>query len=65
MYQWVKKFEELGENGLIDRRGKPKLELSREDKEKIEIRKLKKDNEKLRMENDFLKKLQELERGEY
>lgn len=65
VYQWVKKFEELGENGLIDRRGKPKLELSREDKEKIEIRKLKKDNEKLRMENDFLKKLQELERGEY
>jgi hypothetical protein len=29
------------------------------------MRKLKKENERLRMENDFLKKLQELERGEY
>lgn len=65
VYQWVKKFEELGGDGLIDRRGKPKLELSLEDKEKFEMRKLKKENERLRMENDFLKKLQELERREY
>lgn len=65
VYQWVKKFEELGEGGLVDRRGKGKLKLQEEDKEKIVIRKLKKDNEKLRMENDFLKKLQELERGGY
>lgn len=65
VYQWVKKFEELGEDGLIDRRGQPKLELSLEDKEKFEMRKLKKENERLRMENDFLKKLQELERREY
>src|SRR5699024_2698021 len=65
VYQWVRKFEELGEDGLIDRRGQAKLELSLEDKEKLEMRKLKKENERLRMENDFLKKLQELERGEY
>lgn len=65
VYQWVRKFEELGEDGLIDRRGKAKLELSLEDKEKIELRKLKNENERLRMENDFLKKLQELERRGY
>lgn len=65
VYQWVKKYEEFGEAGLVDRRGKAKMELSQKDKEIIEIRKLKKDNERLRMENDFLKKLQELERGEY
>src|SRR5699024_2113527 len=44
VYQWVRKFEELGEDGLIDRRGQPKLELSLEDKEKLEMRKLKKEN---------------------
>ena len=49
------------ENGLVDRRGK--IELTSKDKDQIEMRKLKKDNERLRMENDFLKKLQELERG--
>ena len=65
VYQWVRKFEELGEDGLIDRRGKAKVGLSLEDKEKIELRKLKKENERLRMENDFLKKLQELERRGY
>lgn len=65
VYQWVKKYEELGEQGLIDRRGKGKLKLSQEDKTKIEMRNLKKDNERLKMENDFLKKLQELERGEF
>ncbi|WMM26951.1 helix-turn-helix domain-containing protein [Tissierella sp. MB52-C2] len=61
VYQWVKKYEESGENGLVDRRGK--IELTSKDKDQIEMRKLKKDNERLRMENDFLKKLQELERG--
>lgn len=49
-------------NGLVDRRGKTKIELTPKDKDQIEMRKLKKDNERLRMENDFLKKLQELER---
>lgn len=62
VYQWVKKYEEFGEAGLVDRRGKKKIELSNEDKNQIEMRKLKKDNERLKMENDFLKKLQELER---
>lgn len=65
VYQWVRKFEEFGEDGLIDRRGKIKLELSLADQEKIAMRKLKKENERLRMENDFLKKLQELERRGY
>lgn len=62
VYQWVRRFEGLGEDGLIDRRGKAKVELNLDDKEKIELRKLKRENERLRMENDFLKKLQELEK---
>lgn len=65
IYQWVKKYEEFGEDGLVDRRGKAKLELNEEDKIKIDMKKLKKDNERLRMENDFLKKLQELKRRGY
>lgn len=65
VYQWVKKYEQLGKDGLVDRRGKTKLEFTQEDKEKIEIRKLIKDNERLRMENDFLKKLQEIGRRGY
>ncbi|MDY0236383.1 MAG: helix-turn-helix domain-containing protein [Gudongella sp.] len=65
VYQWVKKYEELGENGLVDRRGKAKIDFTEEDKDKIEMRKLKKDNQNLKMENDFLKKLQELERRGY
>ena len=65
VYQWVKKYEEFGDNGLVDRRGKEKLKVSQEDKIEIDMRKLKKDNERLKMENDFLKKLQELERRGY
>lgn len=64
VYRWVKKYEELGEDGLVDLRGKKKLELSQEDKIKVEMKELKKSNERLKMENDFLKKLQELERGD-
>ncbi|MGL5778762.1 transposase [Cetobacterium sp.] len=61
IYLWVKKYEEGGAGALEDRRGKHK-ELSDEDKQKIKIRKLQKEIELLKVENLFLKKLEELKR---
>jgi len=64
VYQWVKKFEVGGEDALKDRRGRSKAkdELTAEEKMQIEMKKLMADNEKLKAENAFLKKLEELER---
>lgn len=65
VYQWVQKYMEKGEQGLLDGRGRTKLES-----ELSETEKLKRDNEilqariqRLEMENDVLKKLKEIERG--
>ncbi|HEY8805151.1 MAG TPA: transposase [Clostridium sp.] len=65
VYQWVKKYESGEENALKDRRGRKKSEekLTIEDKAKLSIKKLQVENERLRAENAFLKKLEELERG--
>lgn len=63
-YQYVKKYEASGEDGLADRRGRRKSdnELTEVDQLKrdlaLERRKLK----KMEVENAFLKKLEELER---
>ena len=64
VYQWVKKFEVHGEEGLQDRRGRRKdeSELTTEEKLKLEIRRIERENERLRAENLFLKKLEEIER---
>jgi transposase-like protein len=64
VYQWVKKHEDGGDEALRDKRGKNKVEseLSPEEKVKLEMRKLEKENERLRAENEFLKKLEEIER---
>lgn len=64
VYQWVKKYETGGEEALKDKRGKKKVEaeLSPEEKAKLEMKKLERENERLRAENAFLKKLEELER---
>lgn len=64
VYQWVKKFEQSGELGLQDRRGLTKLEeeLSTEDKFRLELQRMERENERLRAENLFLKKLEEIER---
>jgi len=65
VYTWVKKFRELGEAGLEDRRGKkaaaqePRTEL---EKMKIKMAQLEHENYVLRMERDLLKKLDEMER---
>lgn len=64
MYQWVKKYEEKGLDGLLDRRGKRKPV-----EEMTELERLRKENkllmaEKRRAELEiaFLKKLEEIER---
>jgi transposase-like protein len=63
VYQWVKKYEEVGAGALQDRRGRKKAleELSESDRQKFAMKKLEYENERLRAENALLKKLQELE----
>lgn len=64
VYQWVKKYENGGEDALLDKRGKQKTEdeLSPEEKNKLEMKRLERENERLKAENQFLKKLEEIER---
>ena len=64
VYQWVKKYEVAGEEGLRDRRGRTKeeIELTAEEKLQLEIKRIERENERLRAENLFLKKLEEIER---
>ena len=64
VYSWVKKLEAAGEVGLKDRRGrtKPEAELTEEEKLKLRIQQMERENERLRAENLFLKKLEEIER---
>ena len=65
VYTWVKKFRELGEAGLEDRRGKrtavqePRTEL---EELKIKLARLEHELYMTKMERDLLKKLDELER---
>jgi transposase len=64
VYQWVRKYEAGGWEALKDHRGRSKNveELTPEEKMKLEIRRIEKENERLRAENAFLKKLEEIER---
>lgn len=67
VYTWVKKFSQLGEDGLEDRRGKriQKQEARSEIEElKIKMAKLEHELYMTKMERDLLKKLEELERGD-
>ncbi|MDF3000750.1 MAG: Mobile element protein [Bacillota bacterium] len=65
VYTWVKKFSELGEAGLEDRRGKriaaqnPRSEL---EELKIKMAQLEHELYMTKMERDLLKKVEELER---
>lgn len=67
VYQWVKKYLELGEKGLTDKRGKHKEEsqLSELEKAQREIALLKHQLELKERENIILKKLKEVERRRY
>lgn len=67
IYSWVKKFKESGVQGLEDRRGKKRLvsEMSEVEQLRAENRLLKKQAERLELENIVLKKRKELERGRF
>lgn len=63
VYSWVNKFKELGPEGLSDGRGrkKPESELTDLEKLKLENERLQAKNKYLEMENEALKKLEEVE----
>lgn len=63
VYQWVKKYEEQGEEGLTDKRGKRKEEAQLSELEKLqrENERLKRQLELKERENYVLKKLKEIE----
>lgn len=65
VYTWVKKFSEMGEAGLEDRRGQRahrQEPRTAEEEYKAKIAQLEHENYMLKMERDLLKKLKELER---
>jgi transposase len=64
VYTWVRKYKEKGYESLFDRRGKRKTpeELSESEKFAAQLKLLEAENRRLKMENDFLKKLDEVER---
>lgn len=67
VYTWVKRFSELGEAGLEDRRGQRTAQQSprtAEEELKARIAQLEHENYMLKMERDLLKKVKELERGD-
>ena len=64
VYGWIKKYDTGGAEALVDRRGrtKPEDELSEEEKLKRRIQQMELENELLRADILFLKKLEEIER---
>ena len=64
IYSWVRKYNEKGTEGLVDKRGKRKPESDMTELEKLraENRMLEARNKRLETENAVLKKLEEIER---
>lgn len=64
VYAWVRKYEANGYEALMDRRGKRKeaAELTESEKLSAQLKLIEAENRRLKMENDFLKKLKEVER---
>lgn len=64
IYNWVRKYEEKGLDGLVDHRGKAKLEaeMTEVDRLKAENRILKAKLRSIQLEDDLRKKLAEIER---
>lgn len=62
VYNWVKKYNNLGVKGLQDKLGRnqPVEELSEIDQLRLENKQLRDRNQFLEMEQDFAKKLREL-----
>lgn len=64
LYRWVKKYEQLGKDGLIDKRGKRKKdeELTELEKAQKKIVQLEREKEEFRKRYELLKKAEEIER---
>lgn len=64
IYSWVKKYRELGVQGLADGRGSkiPEAKMTEVQRLSAEIRMLRAQLEQKEMENDILKKAEELQR---
>ena len=64
IYSWVRKYNEKGVEGLVDKRGKRKTEAEMTEVEKLraENRMLEAQNRRLETECAVLKKLEEIER---
>lgn len=64
IYSWVRKYNEKGAEGLIDKRGKrkPESEMTELEKLRAENRLLEARNKRLELECAVLKKLKEIER---
>lgn len=65
IYSWVRKYNEKGAEGLVDRRGKrkPESELTELERLRAENRMLAAQKRRLELECAVLKKLEEIERG--
>ena len=63
-YTWVKRYKQGGPEELADRRGKHRSydDMTETEKFAAQIKLLEAENKRLQMENDFLKKLKEVER---
>jgi len=64
VYSWVRKYEEHGVDGLMDKRGKrkPLESMSEVERLQAENKMLRAEIKRKEMENAVLKKLQEIER---
>lgn len=64
IYSWVRKYNEKGAEGLVDKRGKrkPESEMTELEKLRAENRMLEARNKRLELECAVLKKLEEIER---
>ena len=64
LYQWIAKYEKLGEEGLIDKRGRRKEEsqLTELEKANRKITQLEKEKEEFRKKYELLKKAEMNER---
>lgn len=67
VYQWVKKYLENGEEGLVDNRGKHKSDDEVDETELLrrKVARLERQLEETKMENILLKKVKEIERRRF
>ena len=67
IYQWTRKYQSNGAEGLIDKRGKrkPETEMSELEKLRAENKLLQAEKRRAQLEAAFLKKLDEIERRRF